>query len=231
MDDKHSELVKEHFEMKYYDYDKLIRNLIPKYEEMHKLVVENLGFPQNTKLKILDLGIGTGQTAQHILEKFPNAQIDGIDISKKMIEQGEIRLKKFLKRVNFTESDIYNVKFTEKYDAVVAVLCIHHLNSKQKQEFFKRIYKTLKKGGMFIIADIIKFDTATKTKEKEEEWKAFLIKNLGKKEGTYWFENYQEEDLPDSVKNQLKWLKIAGFTKVRCIWGYINYAVITAKKT
>src|SRR3989344_7586935 len=122
MDDKHSGLVKEHFEMKYYDYDKLIRNLIPKYEEMHKLVVENLVFPQNAKLKILDLGIGTGQTTQHILEKFPNAQIDGIDISKKMIEQGKIRLKKFFKRVNFTKSDIYDAKFTEKYDAVVAVL-------------------------------------------------------------------------------------------------------------
>ena len=230
MKKEHSELVKEHFELKYSDYDELIRNLIPRYEEMHKLVVDSLPSSKDAKLRILDLGIGTGQTALKTLEKFPNACIDGIDISRKMIEQGKERLKKYFSRVTFFESDITGFQFTKKYDAAIAVLCIHHLNSKQKQQFFSRVYRSLKEKGIFIIADIVKFDTEKETREKEQEWKKFLIKNLGEKEGNYWFENYQQEDLPDSTKNQLKWLEAAGFDDVTCIWEHINYAVIIAKK-
>jgi len=185
---EHAKLVKEHFEIKYHDYDKLIRNLIPQYEEMHQLVVENLDFPEGAKLRILDLGIGTGQTSLSILQKFPNAVIDGVDISKKMIKQGQARLHDYLTRVSFFESDILDFEFTKKYDAAIAVLCIHHLNSKQKEGFFKRVYGALKDEGIFIIADLVKFDSEEETKHKEEEWKKFLIKNLGEKEGKYWFE-------------------------------------------
>lgn len=229
MANEHSELVRKHFEIKYYEYDKLIRNLIPKYEEMHQLVVDSLNFTKEAKIKVLDLGIGTGQTALKILEKFPNAQIDGFDTSKKMIEQAKIRLKNHLAKLRFFEQDISKSNFTQKYDAIIAVLCIHHLNSKQKQELFSKIFNSLKKPGIFVIADIVKFDSKKETEEKEQEWKDFLIKNLGEKEGNFWFENYKEEDLPDSTNNQLKWLKISGF-KAKCIWEYINYAVFYGKK-
>tara|TARA_Y100000034_G_C6850009_1_gene385536 strand:- start:600 stop:1271 length:672 start_codon:yes stop_codon:yes gene_type:complete len=221
----HTKLVKDHFEIKYTDYDQLIRNLIPKYEEMHNLVVENIHFSKD--LKILDLGIGTGQTSLQILKQFPQAKIDGVDISKSMLVQAKARLKDY--NVQFFESDAMDFKFEKKYDAAVAVLSLHHLNSNQKQEFFKRVYKTLRDDGVFIIADIIKFDSVSETKEKEKEWKKFLINNLGEKEGNYWFDNYLEEDLPDSVNNQLKWLIAAGF-KAECIWEHLNYAVIVARK-
>lgn len=229
MTDEHSKLVKEHFEKEYKEYDQLIRKLIPKYEEMNQLVVDLLNFPKEAKIRILDLGIGTGQTALEILKKFSNAQIDGIDISKNMIKQARVRLKNHLNRVKFIEKDIYKSNFTGNYDAVVSVLCIHHLNSKQKQEFFKRIFKILNKNGIFIIADIVKFDSEIKTKEKEQEWKDFLINNLGEKEGNFWFENYKEEDLPDSTNNQLKWLENSGFKETKCSYEYMNYSVFYGK--
>ncbi|MDD5253648.1 MAG: class I SAM-dependent methyltransferase [Candidatus Nanoarchaeia archaeon] len=230
MTKEHSELVKEHFEMKYNDYDKLIQNLIPKYTEMHNLVVELVDFPKENKLSILDLGVGTGQTALSLLQKFPNAILDGIDISPKMIEQAKIRLKNFLNRITFSEQDIKDLQISRSYDACVAVLSIHHLNEKQKPELFRKIFDNLNENGVFAIGDIIKFDSEKVTKEKEEEWRNFLIKNLGEKEGQYWFENYQEEDLPSSVSNQLEWLRQAGFKEVKCIWEHMNYAVFFGRK-
>jgi tRNA (cmo5U34)-methyltransferase len=230
MIEDHSSLVKEHFEKEYKEYDQLIRKLIPKYGEMHQLVVDLLNFPKETRLKILDLGIGTGQTALKILQKFPKANIEGIDISGNMIKQAKLRLKNHLDRVRFIEKDIYKSNFTKKYDAVVSVLCIHHLNSKQKQDFFDMIFKTLNKNGIFIIADIVKFDSEEETKDKEKEWKDFLISNLGEKDGNFWFQNYKEEDLPDSTNNQMKWLENSGFKEVKCSFEYMNYSVFYAKK-
>src|SRR3972149_9529041 len=103
---KHSELVKEHFDIKYNDYDQLIRKLIPNYENMHKRVVDLVNFPGNKKLNILDLGIGTGETSLDLLRRFPNAKIKGIDISQNMIQQGQIRLKDYSTRVKFEILDM-----------------------------------------------------------------------------------------------------------------------------
>lgn len=221
---EHSKLVKEHFEIKYYDYDKLIQNLIPKYTEMHNLVVELVDFPQDQKLNFLDLGVGTGQTALSLLNKFPRATLDGIDISPKMIKQAKIRLKKYVDKVAFYEQDIKKLVVKKKYDACIAILSVHHLDEKQKPILFRKIFDKLNENGIFVIADIIKFDSKRVTKKKENEWKKFLINNLGKRRGQYWFENYLEEDLPSSISNQLKWLKQVGFKEVKCVWEYMNYA-------
>ncbi len=233
MNSEHSKLVKIHFDSKYHDYDILIRNLIPEYDNMHRIVEGAVDFPRSQSANILDLGIGTGQTALALLEKFPNAHIDGVDISKKMIGQGKERLRNFSNsnRVSFFEQDIKDLDIKKMYDAVIAVLCIHHLNEKQKQKLFRKIFDSLKVNGVFIIGDIIKFESEKETTEKENQWKEFLIKNLGEKEGNYWFENYQEEDLPSSIPEQLRWLKEVGFTETKLLWQYINYAILFARKT
>ncbi|MBU1199491.1 MAG: class I SAM-dependent methyltransferase [Nanoarchaeota archaeon] len=230
MKEEHSDLVKEHFEMKYYDYDKLIRNLIPKYEEMHNIVIDSFNLAPKEKARLLDLGIGSGETALLVLERFPNAKIEGYDIAKNMIEQAKVRLKNHSTKVLFHNKDISKSDFIGRYDCVFSVLCIHHLNSRQKKKLFQKMFKVLKENGVFVIGDIIKFDSAEETKQKEEKWKEFLIKNLGEKEGYYWFDNYKEEDLPNSVNEQIKWLKNAGFQEVECIWEYLNYAIILARK-
>ena len=228
---KHSELVKEHFDIKYNDYDQLIRKLIPNYENMHKRVVDLVNFPGNKKLNILDLGIGTGETSLDLLRKFPNAKIKGIDISQNMIRQGQIRLKDYSTRVKFEILDMASFVIEQKrFDSCVAVLSIHHLNSNEKQKLFVKISKSLKENGIFVIGDIIKFDTPRETNEKEIGWKTFLEKNFNKDEAQYWFDNYKEEDLPDSVNNQLKWLKDAGFKETGCVWQFMNYAVFYGKK-
>ncbi len=230
MNTGHSDLVKDHFEVKYYDYDTLIRKLIPHYDHMHRNVIEQVN-TNSEKPRLLDLGIGTGETALHLLQKYPQATIDGFDISPNMIEHGKNRLHKKIDQVHFTEQDIKNLDLGDTvYDACVAVLSVHHLTGEQKQELFAKVFHHLKKDGVFVLGDIIKFDTEDETRTKEDEWKAFLIQNLGEKEGQYWFDNYREEDLPSSVHSQLQWLRNAGFPAVQSVWEYMNYAVFFGKK-
>ena len=226
----HSEFVKKNFDRDYKEYGALIRKLIPKYKEMHELLMDCLNLSKNSKIKILDLGVGTGETALRILKKFPNVEIDGIDISKKMIQQAKIRLKKYISRIKFFEGDMIDFDFTKKYCSAFGVLSIHHLNNHQKQAFFKKIFNCLEENSVFVIADIIKFDTEKETKQKEQGWKEFLLKNLGEKEGNFWFDYYFQEDIPDSVNSQLNWLKEAGFKEIKCIFEHINYAVFYGKK-
>ena len=64
MSKEHSEFVKKQFENEYKSYDDFIGKVVPGYEEMHKEVSELLDYPKDKKLRILDLGIGTGKTAK-----------------------------------------------------------------------------------------------------------------------------------------------------------------------
>ncbi len=226
----HSALVKTHFDSKYGDYDLLIRKLIPKYDEMHRVVVDVIDFPADSRLNFLDLGIGTGQTSFALLKKFPDSRIDGIDISEKMLTQGKERLNDFSDRVHLIEQDIKNLTTQKEYDACVAVLCVHHLNAQEKQKLFQKIFRSLRPRGIFVIGDIVKFDSVTETQANELKWKKYLTASLGEKEGAYWFENYQEEDLPSSIPEQRAWLKNAGFDDIRSLWAYLNFGVLLARK-
>ena len=225
----HSQLVKGHFDQKYKDYDLLIRKLIPKYEEMHRCVLD-LAQTEVPYPHILDLGIGSGQTALGLLNKLPTANITGVDFSEQMLSLSRSSLKSYSHQITFVLDDIKNYVIDKHFDLCVGVLSIHHLNEQEKGQLFNKVYENLQKDGIFIIGDIVNFDSINETKEKENLWKEFLWENLGETKGQYWFDNYLEEDIPSSVPTHLKLLKAAGFCKIECVWSHINYAVIRAQK-
>lgn len=229
MDKQHSDLVQEHFDLKYQDYDVLIRKLIPRYEEMHRFVVQAVGLGGYSR-RILDLGIGTGQTAEVLFEKFPEASIAGVDISGNMLNQAKERLAAYESRVQLFQEDMETFVPLETYGACVAVLSIHHLEGLKKRILFKKIHGALAKGGTFVIGDIVIFDSKEEAEQKEAEWMGFLRQGLGEQGAQYWFDNYVEEDRPSSVSDQVTWLKEVGFDQVEVLWEHINYAVIRATK-
>ncbi len=231
MKQKHSKIVKKRFDSEFESYDKKIRDILPYYEKMQSEVIKLVKFEQDARLKILDLGIGTGQTAFELLQKFPHSYVDGIDLSKKMMDIAKSRLRQFSQRVNFIESDMIDFKPKQKYDVCIAVLSVHHLNSMQKQEMFVKIFNNLKPNGIFVIGDLIIGNSKGETNRLEKMWKKYLIKTFGRDKAKKLFDDpHKEEDIPDSIDNQLKWLKESGFKWVECKWKKINCAVLFGKK-
>lgn len=226
----HSKLVKEHFEVKYQDYDALIPKLIPRYQYLQSQTIRLLGLDKKTTATVLELGIGTGQSTEQLLKLYPYTHVTGVDISPGMLAQGQKRLKSLSKKVTFIEQDIAHLKLKSKFDGCFGVLTVHHLNSTKKLQLFKKIYKLLKPGSSFVLGDLIKFPTVKETQKHEQLWKRYLQSKLGKAKAQYWFENYLEEDIPSTIPEHLKWLRAAGFTRVRCTWQYLNYAVLVGTK-
>ncbi|MBU0461812.1 MAG: hypothetical protein KJ574_04460, partial [Nanoarchaeota archaeon] len=99
-----------------------------------------------------------------------------------------------------------------------------------KQGLFKKIFKSLNKNGIFVIGDMIKSDSQEETTQIEKQWEEHLIKTLGKKDADNWMKLYRKEDMPDSISDQLQWLKNASFKEVRCSWKKLNCAVFSGKK-
>lgn len=230
MEKSHSKVVKEIFDAEYEEYDKNVRDTLPHYEEMNHKVIELVDYEQNKAIDILDLGIGSGFTAVGLLEKFPNSKLTGIDLSKKMIQMARNRLSRLSNKVSYVQGNIIDFKPIHKYDVAVAVLSIHHLNREEKKQFFKKMFDALNENGLFIIGDLIIGDTREETEKIEGEWKQYMIDALGAKTADKWMENYKIEDIPDSVNNQLSWLRGEGFREVKCVWKKMNCAVFFGKK-
>ncbi len=130
-------LTKEHIRNLVENYDEIIRKLIPRYEEMQGSVLGFLDFPADSEIAVLDLGIGTGETAQRILEAFPKSKIIGIDLSQEMLESARQRLAKYPERVELTVGNMADAELPEFVDAIVSTLAIHHLTDEQKRALYQ----------------------------------------------------------------------------------------------
>lgn len=131
-------------------YDEYLPNF-PAYKRIIELVVENANV--KTGDKVLDVGIGTGNVGLSIFN-WTHCKITGVDISKEMTAIAKKKAKEMGAQFNIVESSADTMELSETFDCAVAVFSMHHLKGKAKSEAFKRVHKSLKKGGRFILADV-----------------------------------------------------------------------------
>jgi tRNA (cmo5U34)-methyltransferase len=154
-------------------------------------------------LTILELGIGTGETAKRVLAAHPDARLTAIDSSEKMIE----RARRVVPQVDLRLARLEDPLPDGPFDLVVSALAVHHLDGPGKQDLFRRVAGVLAPGGTFVLADVV-------VPEREED----VVTPI---DGVY--------DRPDRLDDQLAWLRAAGLT-AETVWSYKDLAVIRATR-
>lgn len=95
---------------------------------------------------ILDFGCGTGLLCKYLHENLPNAKVDGIDISSRMIEKAKANCPD----CKFYAGNVLSVHLPE-YGLVVSKDVFNHIEDIPKT--IRRLDELLNKGGGFIIAN------------------------------------------------------------------------------
>ncbi|MEK6591153.1 MAG: class I SAM-dependent methyltransferase [Nitrospinota bacterium] len=221
------EKVKRHFQKWAGDYDSLHREkIIPVFHDFYRTVTKMVPFEKNARINILELGTGTGTLTEMVLSSYPRAQLTGIDLTDEMLLQAEEKLKRFKNRFILMRGDFSAITLNSNYDAVISSLSIHHLTPDSKKKLYKKIYKYLKKGGVFINADMVKSESQSIHALYMKLWKDFM--RAGKVDEEYMkrrFEGVKKVDIYDTAEDQLSWLKKAGFEDVDVFWKYWNFAI------
>ena len=223
--------VKQHFEKEAREFDEIILQLIPYYEEIVEAALTIIQYDNKTRLKVMDLGCGTGTLAQKIKEKYPNSRITCVDIAQNMLKMAQSKLQNY-SDISYQNEDFQELEFESEYDVIISSLALHHLKSeKQKKKFYNKIYRALAKKGIFINADMVLASNEEVQKVYMEKWKSFMQKNVSKKEvENKWIPKYHQEDWPVKMMQHIQWLQNIGFKEVDVVWKYYNYAVYTGKK-
>ena len=129
-------------------YLEMIRADIPRYEELQEQAIAAIPFaPQ----RVLELGMGTGETTRRLIEAYPDAWVIGLDSSPDMV---------FRARQHYDDVQLARIEDPlpdGPWDLVIGVLSIHHLSAKRKQELFRRVRE---QSRALVIADVVVADVA-----------------------------------------------------------------------
>ena len=103
--------------------------------------------------KILDIGTGTGYLAFPLAEKFPTADVCGIDIAEVIVEKNNAIVKeKGILNLSFQVFDGLQYPFSdESVDLIVSRYAFHHFPD--VADAIRQMNKILGKGGKVLISD------------------------------------------------------------------------------
>ena len=125
-------------------YLERIRAEVPRYDELQREAVAAIPFPPD---RVLELGMGTGETTDRLLESFPDAWVIGLDSSPEMVF-----------RARETYDDVQLARMEDPlpdgpWDLVISVLSIHHLDDEAKRTLFRRVRE---QSRALVIGDVVK---------------------------------------------------------------------------
>jgi len=218
--------IKDHFEQEAPEFDGIILKLVPYYTRMLDALVSSVPFQADREINVIDLGCGTGTISKLIKEKFPSSHIHCVDIAGNMIEVAKRKLSAY-PDISYEIADLSKYTFSGSYDVAISSLTLHHLvTDRDKMDFYAKIYKSLKPGGVFYNADIVLGSNDLIQENNILHWKKFMRKAVPAEEiEQKWMKIYREEDSPARLTDHLMWLKDIGFADVDVIWKYFNFAV------
>jgi ubiquinone/menaquinone biosynthesis C-methylase UbiE len=211
-------------------YDRRIRGLIPLYEELVAEAARGLAYARRPVRRIVDLGIGTGALARACLQQAPRARVWGIDVDAEMAAVARHRLGRQAKRVEIASGSFMDAELP-RADAVVATYALHHIRRRaDKQQFYRRIHRALRRGGVLVSGDCFPASTPRGQARDLEVWMTHLSRTFGTRaKARQVYESWAEEDVYVPLAEETDMLQRAGFT-VDVPWRRSPFAVIVGLK-
>jgi len=187
----------------HWDPETYLANLLAEVPAYQELQEQAAAATEGDARTILELGIGTGETARRVLARHPDARLVAIDSSPEMLE----RARAAVPDADLREAALQDPLPEGPFDLVVSALAVHHLDGAGKRDLFKRVAEVLAPDGRFVLADVV-------VPERDED----VVTPID------W-----EYDLPDRVDDQLDWLREAGL-EAETVWAYKDLAVLRATR-
>jgi tRNA (cmo5U34)-methyltransferase len=111
-------------------YLERIRSQIPRYDELQEEAIAAIPFPPE---RVLELGMGTGETTKRLIEAYPDAWVIGLDASPDMV---------FRARQSYDDVQLARMEDPlpdGPWDLVISVLSVNQLDDEQTQALCRRV--------------------------------------------------------------------------------------------
>ena len=145
----------------------------PFNDDMGRSVVNYVqrNYPDFKPERIVDLGCTIGHSTVPFKEKFPEAEVHGVDVGEAILRYGHARAESMGFPVHFSQQDASSLKYEDNsFDLVVSHILLHETSGKAMPKIFEECYRILKPGGLMIHADLPPF-------ENMDAYQQFILDN------------------------------------------------------
>ena len=112
--------------------------------------------------RILDLGCSLGQSTTALKEKFPTAEVWGIDHSAPMVRYAHKRAVDLNIDVNFAQRLAEDNGFEDKhFDLVYSMILFHEIPTRIAKQVLAEVARSLRPGGLFVVHDFVSSENST----------------------------------------------------------------------
>ncbi len=101
--------------------------------------------------RILDMGCGVGHSTLPYADKFPQAELYGIDVGAPMLRYAHARAESLGKRVHYSQQNAEATDFPDgHFDLIVSHILVHETSHKAIRNIMKEAYRLLAPGGLLV---------------------------------------------------------------------------------
>jgi ubiquinone/menaquinone biosynthesis C-methylase UbiE len=105
------------------------------------------------KLRLLDVGCGTGRFFDHLKQTWPRLPVLGLDMSEAYIKYARRHLRRW-SRTNFVVGGAEEIPVPDNsQDAVTSIFLFHELPPKVRRDALGEFARVLKPGGRLVLVD------------------------------------------------------------------------------
>ncbi|HEY6642251.1 class I SAM-dependent methyltransferase [Povalibacter sp.] len=104
--------------------------------------------------RILDMGCSCGQMTVALKERFPDAEVWGIDVGGPMVRYAHMRAVDLGVDVNFAQRLAEDTKFPDGHFDIVTSFILHHeVSTEASKKIIREAHRVLRPGGVFYPID------------------------------------------------------------------------------
>ena len=217
------------------------RTVLPLLDVQEDVVCRLLERNAHPFTRCIDVGGGDGAMTELVLSLNPQAEAVLVDFSEPMLEGARKRLVAHTGRWELVQADLSDAGWRAglpagRFGAAVSALAIHHLTAARKRALFGELYELLEPGAIFVNMDHVAIDGPMRG-----VWEEQMVANAvhaehqrggGRSAAEIEQELFDddEDDRPDSVEEQVRWLREAGFEQVEVNFKWAEAAIFGAVK-
>jgi len=167
-------------------------------DEVHIDLASKIAVPEDGKvLRILDVGCTTGQMTVALKERFPNAEIWGIDAGGPMLRYGHMRAVDIGVDVNFAQRLAEDTKFPDGFfDVVTSYILYHEMPAEISRQSVTEAHRILRPGGVFFPIDFYTGSNVV-TKQAHLKFRRWWDHRWNDE---VWFQEYDGFDMPKAMR-------------------------------
>jgi len=215
---KSAETVGLFFDEQWKVYRDFIEHDLMHHKDLFEVLKQKIDTYLPKDYSMLDLACGDSDPSSQLLKQLPAIKYVGVDIAKAVLSLAEKNLTATSTPFDLLEQDFVEhlQKSAETYHLILISFSLHHLETQEKQHFFKLARKRLNPGGFLAVIDIIRLNGQGRSEWLAQCYPYMERRSQGKcqKSCETAHAHMQKADFPEEAQTYVTMARQAGFKSV-----------------